>query len=138
MLQGWITLRYSDHIGIDPKTLVVTGSQFTGLLARSETSDRDSWWSTHAATSATPLGCPPSGLSHAISCFSNAATCCRAASSSLTSCAEDGDALENFISCMLKSGEATLPQQCFTNFWAPHSRRAFMARGRRWLSRGSA
>ena len=49
---------------------------------------------------------------------------------------EDGDALQNFISCMLKSGEATLPQQCFTNFWAPHSRRAFMARGRRWLREG--
>ena len=41
LVQNWGTMRFSDHRGISPSTVAVSGSRFSAVLTRSKTSGAD-------------------------------------------------------------------------------------------------
>ena len=138
LVQNWATLRFSDHRGIDPSSVAVTGVAFSAVLSRSKTIGADK-----------SIGSRP--LTIAPCCFLSQPHWMQTGFSLLQHLApfprdfllpspaanlegaitremryETGYGLQNRVLLHLREGESQLHIPGTTQFWTPHSGRAFL------------
>ena len=128
LIQNWGTLRFSDHRGIDPSSVVITKAGFSAILSRSKTIGTDK-----------SIGSRP--LTIAACCYISVPTWMQEGFTLLQQPSpatdlsgaitkemryETGYGLQNRVLLQLNVDEERLHIPGTTQFWTPHSGRAFL------------